>query len=245
MIKESKKIKEEFGFESEVQAVKEYGFLNRDFMYFNYPLIAGQVISGLNLEKKLILDVGTGLGSLAFEFAKRLPRAYVYGLDISQEMLREAEKAALDNNISNLKFTLGDVHSLEFEDNFFDLVVSFGVLHHLKDVKLAFSEIKRVLKEGGCAFIYDLRKEAAQDTVSEIASQMPLSHKQAFLESIRESLGGSFIDSILKDLNVSDYSLSQPRYSRQNIIQNKELLKKSKLLGKRFNEILIQIYFRK
>lgn len=50
MTKESKKIMEEFGFESEHLAVKEYSFLNRDFMYSNYPLISDEIISKLNLD---------------------------------------------------------------------------------------------------------------------------------------------------------------------------------------------------
>ena len=39
--------------------------------------------------------------------------------------------------------------SLQFEDNTFDCVYSFGVLHHIPDIEKALSEIKRVLKPGG------------------------------------------------------------------------------------------------
>jgi len=245
MSKESKKIKEEFGFESEELAVKEYSLLNRDFMYPNYPLIADEIVSKLNLNKSCILDIGTGVGSLAFEFAKRLTSSKVYGLDISQDMLKEAERLTTGKKPPNLEFILGDAYHLEFKDEFFDLVVSFGVLHHLKDLRLVFGEIKRVLKKEGSAFIYDLRKDAPADATAEIAQEMPAYPKRAFLESVREAQDLSYIEDILKNLRIQGYSLSSPEYSRQTIIKNKNLLRESKFLGKKFNEIMVQVYFRK
>lgn len=245
MTKESKKIKEEFGLESEALAVKEYSLLNRDFMYPNYPLISDEIVSKLNLNKSFILDIGTGLGSLAFEFAKRLTSSQVYGIDISQDMLKEAKRLVTEKKVSNLNFIFGDVHNLEFKDEFFDLVVSFGVLHHLKDLRLALSEIKRVLKKEGSAFIYDLRKDAPLNAIWEIAKEMSPVQQAAFLESVREAVETPYIEGILKDLRIQEYSLSSPEYSRQTIIKNKNLLRESKFLGKKFNEILVEIYFRK
>ncbi len=71
MDRENKKMSEEFGLSSESEAVKEYVRMNRDVMYSNYPLIADEIIMKPNREKSCILDLGTGLGSLAREFAKR------------------------------------------------------------------------------------------------------------------------------------------------------------------------------
>jgi len=219
--------------------------LNRDFMYSNYPLISDEIISKLNLNKSFILDIGTGLGNLAFEFAKKLTFSKVYGIDISEDMLKEAKRLVTAENLPNLEFVLGDVHNLEFKDEFFDLVVSFGVLHHLKDLRLAFSEIKRVLKKEGSAFIYDLRKDAPVNVISEIAKELSSSQKRAFLESVRQAQELSYIGGILKNLRIQEYSLSSPKYSRQTIIKNKNLLRESKFLGKEFNEVMLQIYFRK
>ena len=43
-----------------------------------------------------------------------------------------------------------DAHYLEFQDNYFDLVIGYGMLHHL-DLEIALNEIKRVLKSDGIA----------------------------------------------------------------------------------------------
>ena len=241
----SKKIKHEFGFDDEARAVKEYAALNKDFMYSNYPLIACQIISTLDLDGGKILDIGTGLGSFASEFAVRLPEAQVFGIDISQDMLNKARLSASEKKLKNVIFSLSDARKLEFEDNFFDVVVSFGVLHHIKDLSLVFAEVKRVLKENGVAFIYDLRGDSPTDILQEISLSMSPLHKKAFLESVQEAHEYSYIENLLSNLGLAEYYLSYPHFSRETIFKNKEILRKSALLGKRFNEILLEIYFKK
>lgn len=240
-MEKSKKIGEEFGLASEAEAVKEYSLLNKDIMYPNYPLIASELILTLNLNQVRIVDIGTGLGSLAFEFAKRLTSSKVYGIDISGDMLKEAKSRKVRENISNVEFKRADAQRLGFEDNFFDLVVSFGVLHHIKDIKKVFLEITRVLKAGAVAFIYDLRKDAPEEVVSEIAKHMPSLQSKAFLESVKEACEISYLENILSSLNIKEYTLSYPKFSRKALIENKDILRMSKFMSREFNKLLVQI----
>jgi ubiquinone/menaquinone biosynthesis C-methylase UbiE len=214
-------------------------------MYSNYPLIADEIIMKPNQEKSCLLDLGTGLGSLAREFAKRLPACRVYGIDISVEMLTEAHRINTREGVSNLTLMLSDINHMAFEDNVFDGIVSFGVLHHLSTLTKAFSEIRRVLKERGEAFLYDLRKNPPQEVVTEIADGMSASHKPAFLESVKDGLDVSYIETIVKGLGVTRYSLSQPTFSRTTVVKNKSILQASRFLGKRFNQLLVMIYLQK
>lgn len=46
------------------------------------------------------------------------------------------------------RFHVMDAHDLKFDDESFDLIIGFGILHHL-EAELALSEIHRVLKPGG------------------------------------------------------------------------------------------------
>lgn len=153
-----------------------------------YPLLADEIISRINLKEGFILDIGTGLGSLAREFAKRLPQAKVFGLDISKEMLNKAEEFAKNENLANIEFILEDANKINFPENYFDLVVSYGVLHRLKDLRGVFLEIKRVLKEGRYAFLYDLRPDSPKEIVSEIAQNLPSLQSKAFLESVSKGI---------------------------------------------------------
>lgn len=241
MLKQGKRIKEEFGFVSEAQAVKDYHLLQRDLMYANYPLIADELIARLRLSGGAILDVGTGLGSLALAFAERLPESRVYGIDISPQMLEAARAAAQGKGLNNVQFLCGDAQQIVFPDNFFDLVVSFGVLHHLPDLRRAFSEIKRVLKGNHAAYVYDLRKDAPQSIVTEIAAGMSPTQRQAFWASVKAAYEISELEAVVRSLGVRKYALSGPKFARQTIIKNIRMLKESKFSGERFNHILVEI----
>lgn len=245
MDSESKKISDEFGLSSESAAVKEYRHMNRDIMYSNYPLIADEIILRLQREATCILDAGTGLGSLAREFAKRLPAARVYGIDISAEMLAEAQIINADEKVSNLTLMLSDITHIAFEDAVFDAIVSFGVLHHLGNVRKAFAEMMRVLKNGGEAFLYDLRKDPPIETVTEITNRMTPAQKRAFLESVKEGLDVSYLEDMVGGLGAARYSLAYPFYARATIVKNRHALQESPLVGKRFNQLLVMIYLQK
>lgn len=184
-------------------------------------------------------------GVLAREFAKRLPACRVYGIDISGEMLTEAHRINKTEGISNLALTLSDMNHIAFEDNVFDVIVSFGALHHLTTIAKAFSEIRRVLKERGEAFLYGVRKNPPQEVVTEIADGMSPFHKRAFLESVKEGLDVSYIETIVRGLGLTRYSLSHPTYSRATVVKNKSFLQTFRFLGKRFNQLFVVIYLQK
>jgi len=239
-----KKIKEEFGLEDEAQAVQEYSALNSAVMYPYYPLIADEVLSRLQRMPERILDFGTGLGTLAMEFAKRLPKVQVLGADLSIEMLKEAQKKALEKT-TNLKFIACDVHKFCLKIESFDLVVSFGVLHHLHDLEAVLLGVRSLLGSSGIAYIYDLKKKADPDIVSEIAVAMSPLHRKAFLESVEEALSEDYLRDTLAHAGFSAYSLSSPKFSRSTVIKNKEVLRQSSFLGERFNRILVECVLRK
>src|SRR3989339_458461 len=78
----------------------------------------------LNQEKvDKCLDIASGTGRLS---AKLLQVAdNVYGVDLSEEVLKIAK-----NKYPQINFSLGESVALPYEDNFFDLVVINGSLHH-------------------------------------------------------------------------------------------------------------------
>ena len=101
-----------------------------------------------NSSKKVVLDYGCGKG---FDSLKLLQSgAIVYGIDIAKNYIEESIELAKKNNFSEnlFKFKVMDAHSLEFDENKFDLVIGNGILHHL-DKKLAIDSIYKVLKPGG------------------------------------------------------------------------------------------------
>jgi ubiquinone/menaquinone biosynthesis C-methylase UbiE len=89
-----------------------------------------------------VLDLGTGTGEAALFLAREFPRANVRGVDMSEEMIREAQsKVGLDPD-GRIAFRVADAARLPYDEDSFDLVT-------LVNVPPFFGEIARVLRPGG------------------------------------------------------------------------------------------------
>ena len=93
------------------------------------------------------LDVATGGGHTAIALAKCVKQ--VVAIDITPEMLSEAQIASSQEGLSNIAFRAEDVHNLNISDCQFDIVASRLAVHHFSDVSRALQEMCRVLKPGG------------------------------------------------------------------------------------------------
>jgi len=95
---------------------------------------------------KKVLEIGVGLGADHQMFAEA--GANLYGIDLTQRAVDHTQnRLSLFRLSSNL--SKGDAENLQFSNNEFDLVYSWGVIHHSPDTKKCVKEIHRVLREGG------------------------------------------------------------------------------------------------
>jgi demethylmenaquinone methyltransferase/2-methoxy-6-polyprenyl-1,4-benzoquinol methylase/phosphoethanolamine N-methyltransferase len=98
-----------------------------------------------------VLDVGCGTGNLTMAAKARAGTdGEVWGIDAAPEMIREAERKAIEKEL-DVRYQVGLIEDMPFPDDKFDVVVSSLMLHHLpKDLKRqGIAEISRVLKPGG------------------------------------------------------------------------------------------------
>jgi len=105
-------------------------------------------------EDDIVLDApcGSGYGSLLLTNKSKK----VYGIDLSSPAIDHAnEFFSCDNNC----FFVCDVQDMKmFKDEYFDVVVSFEGIEHLKDPNKFLKEIKRILKPEGKLIISTPRK---------------------------------------------------------------------------------------
>lgn len=100
-----------------------------------------------------VLEIGVGLGADHQRFAEA--GAELYGIDLTERAVAHTRsRLALFGLGSNLQ--TGDAEHLDFPDDAFDLVYSWGVLHHSPDTHQAIAEVHRVLKRGGGGKDHDL-----------------------------------------------------------------------------------------
>lgn len=99
------------------------------------------------LLKGTILDVGCSGGFFLNTIGEDYER---YGTELDQDAVEYAKInfPSFGNNIKQ-----GTLHSAEFEDEKFDLVIMRGVIEHLLEPEASIEEVSRILKPGGYYYI--------------------------------------------------------------------------------------------
>jgi len=130
------------------------------------------------------LDIATGSGHTAFALSPYV--GSVIGIDITPEMLREAEGLKSQRSIRNVTFQTGDVHKLPFSDGSFHLVTCRRAAHHFSDIRRALAEIHRVLVPGGRVVIDD-RSVPEDDFADACMNQLDVYHDESHVREYRPS----------------------------------------------------------
>jgi len=172
-----------------------------------------------------ILDVGTGPGYLPLAIAKRASGPEIFGIDLSSGMVDIANKNAKEAGLSGrVKFQVANASSLPFADGYFDFVISSLSLHHWLNPCACFKEIHRVLKNNGEAYIYDIRKDTAQETDAQIRRQYGWFLSFLFLKVVRlhSSLSFKSAENLLSSLEAN---FSQKRVEESGVLLRLKLVK--------------------
>lgn len=94
-----------------------------------------------------MLDLGTGPGHIPILICRRMMDATVVAIDLSDEMLRIAERRVADAGMpGRITLRQADVKKLPFEDDSFDVVFSNTILHHIPQPAGMLTEAARVLR---------------------------------------------------------------------------------------------------
>ncbi len=99
---------------------------------------------------KRVLEIGVGLGADHQRFAEA--GADLHGIDLTERAVLHARRR-LDLFSLRSNLAVADAENLSFESESFDLVYSWGVIHHSPDTPRAVAEIHRILRRGGTAKI--------------------------------------------------------------------------------------------
>jgi len=147
--------------------VPEYNssfFLVRNLFWdrIKYSILLGKI----DYNKK-ILDIGCGAGHLINEIRKKNKKCEITGIDFNINV----NKLSLEKCIIKIE----DITKLSSKDNSFDIVYALDTLEHIKDIKIAIKQIKRVLKPNGKliisgpteSFFYKLSRFLIKGTFSE------------------------------------------------------------------------------
>lgn len=97
--------------------------------------------------RKTILEVGVGAGTDFIQWIRAGTNAY--GIDLTREAIENVSRRLQLSGLSPQDLRVADAENLPYPDNFFDLVYSWGVIHHSPDTIKCLEEIIRVTAPGG------------------------------------------------------------------------------------------------
>jgi ubiquinone/menaquinone biosynthesis C-methylase UbiE len=123
-----------------------------------WPRLVREAAAGLcQSETGRIIELGCGEGLFLAKVAQDNPRADIYGVDLSEDLLDQA-KARLTGHL-NIHLSQGTALKTDFAGEYFNYCFCVNVVINLpqqSDIEKLFSEVYRVLKPGG-SFVFDIR----------------------------------------------------------------------------------------
>ncbi|MCB1591123.1 MAG: methyltransferase domain-containing protein [Alphaproteobacteria bacterium] len=156
--------------------------------------------------KVKILIAGTGTGQEALYYNRAFPDCEVLAVDLSKTSLAYGTRKLRETGKTNIDFRQGDILALgdTLEPNSFDLIVSSGVLHHMKVPEDGLASITKLLKPGGImhlAFYSKLGRRVimkCRDIIEENKIPNDLKSIKEFRRNAQKWLSKSEIENLLK-----------------------------------------------
>jgi len=106
---------------------------------------------------EVCVDLGSGRGTDVLRLSEEVgEEGYVYGIDISEGMLKKAISTANKLGIKNVSFLKAELDALPISDKKVDLVISNCTINHAPDKQKVWFEIARILKNGGRFVVSDI-----------------------------------------------------------------------------------------
>lgn len=162
------------------------------------------------------LEIGQGPGYLGLEWLAKTENTSLTSIDISECMVRIAEKNAEEYGFLNMrvKYIKCDAHELPFDNESVDNVFSNATIHELRDPVKLFNEINRVLNPGGRYYLSDLRRD--MNPVIKFLMKKSTKNKElvsGLISSINASYTKKEVEDILAKSDFKKYKVTLNPFS--------------------------------
>ena len=106
---------------------------------------------------EVCVDLGSGRGTDVLRLAEEVGEdGFAFGIDVSDGMLKKAEKNAAKLGVTNVKFIKSKLEDIKIQSDTANLVISNCTINHADDKYRVWSEIERILKKSGRFVVSDI-----------------------------------------------------------------------------------------
>ena len=176
-----------------------------------YKPLAAEIVNKFDLTEKkgIAIDLGSGPGDLILELCRITKNLHWINADINPDyfpgFIKRAHEAGFSSRVSAM---YADAIDLPFRDNYAEIIVSRGSFQMWGDLKAGISEVYRVLKPGGAAYIG-----------RGFSTDLPVETAEEIRRKQNKGGGGLKYDvnetaermkTIMEDLNIKDFRIIIP-----------------------------------
>ena len=175
--------------------------------YLFHTARISQVIRGCHR----VVDLGCGPATQLAQVAQLNPSIEFLGIDMSAEMLTDAEKHISDLGLANVRFQPGDMTELrDVETQSADAVISTMALHHLPTndhLRACFREIRRIMRGDAACYLVDFGRLKSLKSVIFFAYMNRAHQPHLFSLDYERSLRAAFEYETLRKMAVDELPL--------------------------------------
>lgn len=122
---------------------------------FNRTDIIDQIVLKSNVKQNdMVLDLACGTGIITKSIANKSKS--IYAVDITDKMVSVTKEMCESEEFNHIHVLKGNAEKLNFQNDFFDLIITRLSIHHFKNPDIVIKEMKRVLKDSGRIIIVDI-----------------------------------------------------------------------------------------
>jgi ubiquinone/menaquinone biosynthesis C-methylase UbiE len=160
-----------------------------------------------------ILDAGCGVGATTTHLAKKHPNSNFYGITLTSNEIKFAEKLKRKNNLKNIAYYQKSYNLTEFPNEYFDSIYALESASHATDETIFLKEMNRVLKKNGKLVIidvftqYDLSDQFCKNIKQKIYGVKKFKNYAETIDEFKglltkEGFGNIIIRNLIKSRNV-------------------------------------------
>lgn len=203
------RVKEDMNYFDNIEISRDYDLNIRTSMIVPMGKVTTKV-TGMCKEGDLILDIGCATGLLALRIGGQNEDVEITAVDDNDNLLQVAEEnaalAAIVNSPGMVEFKYAELEELPFPDDSFDVVYSYSALHKWDNPEKVLQEIKRVCKDDGKVYLYDIARDSDEGMISFILQYIS-GGQEDFLRELRASYTTEEVQQVLKNAGLDDWKV--------------------------------------